>query len=75
VDYKLLVQIENNLVLNQADNLIGAQHNVMQAYCLNYEVQFPNVQKKIRRENGRIIKSQRNYWTPSLEYKAAESHT
>ncbi|KAK7378748.1 hypothetical protein VNO80_04195 [Phaseolus coccineus] len=47
--------------IEQADNgninLIGAQYNAMQAYCQDYGVQFPNVQKKRRTENGRISKT------------------
>lgn len=39
---------------NTSINLLGAQYNDMKAYCLNYGVQFPNVQKKRRSVKGRI---------------------
>lgn len=38
---------------NGSINLDGAQYNAVHAYCQNYRVQFPNVQKKRRSEKGR----------------------
>ncbi|KAK7337186.1 hypothetical protein VNO77_17748 [Canavalia gladiata] len=39
---------------NSNINLIGAQYNAVQTYCLKNWVQFPNVQKKRRSEKGKF---------------------
>ncbi|XP_027349193.1 protein ROS1 [Abrus precatorius] len=39
---------------NSSINLIGAQYNAVQAYCLKSCVQFPNVHKKKRTDKGKF---------------------
>lgn len=59
---------------NTSINLLGAEHNAMQAYYLNlkYEVQFPNVQKKRRSVKGRISEAPRkSCWASGSDYTAA----